>query len=487
MTINNTDRELTELLELLEAQEQEYKYNKIKAFYPDTGPFRRELYPKHVKFMEAGASFSERAFVAGNRTGKTLTGAFEMTCHLTGVYPDWWTGRKFLNEVDAWAAGVSAQTTKEVLQEVLLGKVTEMGTGFIPKESIVRVVKKPGVADSVETVYVKHISGGLSVLTFKSYEQGPDSFQGTYKHVIWLDEEPTNPKIYSECCMRLMNKYNPGIIYCTFTPLFGLSEVVMSFLPEGVFPRNCVSPAAPYKFVINVAWDEVPHMDEGQKKARLASCSRHERDARSKGIPSLGSGAIYPYVEDDITCEPFPIPPWWPKAYGMDTGWSMTAVVWGAQNPDTGVLYLYSEHYVAEERPVIHAASIKTRGAWMWGASDPAGTNLSDGKRIFDLYKEQNLNLVKAEKGDREGGILKVSQMYETGMLKIFSTLTNLISEIRVYRRDDKGQIIKKKDHAMDAKRYLCTTGMKWLTVEPDDDDEEYGHISADRDEFTGY
>lgn len=487
--LNNqtNEKELKELLELLEAKEQFLIHNKIKALFPAEGPYQRAHYPKHVAFMNAGKSFQERAFVAANRTGKTMTGAYELSCHLTGQYPDWWEGRKFLNAVDAWAAGISNQSTKEIQQFELLGDINALGTGLIPKDCIERITKKPGVADAVETVYVKHTSGGVSRCTFKSYEQGRISFQGTKKQVIWLDEEPTDPGVYSECLTRLMDKYNPGIIYCTFTPLFGLSEVVLSFLPDGNFPRNGIHPQHTQKYVTNVDWSEVPHLDEEQKRNIMASYSRHERDARSKGIPSLGAGAIYPYLEENMTCEPFPIPSWWPRGYGMDTGWSRTAVIWGAMDPDTKIMYLYSEHYQSEAHPAIHASAIKARGNWMTGASDPAGANLSDGKKIFDMYLEEGLDLVKADKRDREGGILRVGQLFETGQLKIFNTLKNTLSEIRTYRRDEKGEILKKNDHAMDAMRYLCTTGVDYLNTPGDVDEIQDSFDSGGRDEYTGY
>lgn len=495
MNQTTTDnQELEELLELLEAKERALKYNKIDALFPEKGPYRREHYPKHVAFMKAGKRFQERAFVAANRTGKTLTGGYEMACHLTGLYPDWWEGRRFLNAVDAWAAGISNQSTKEIQQYELLGDITDLGSGLIPKSCIhvkedgtLHVTKKPGVADAVETVYVQHVSGGISRCTFKSYEQGRIAFQGTKKQVIWLDEEPTDPGVYSECLTRLMDKYNPGLIYCTFTPLFGLSEVVLSFLPDGNFPRDGIHPQFTQKYVVNVDWSEVPHLDETQKANILASYSRHERDARSKGIPSLGAGAIYPYLEENITCDPFQIPSYWPKVYGMDTGWNKTAVLWGAMDPDTKIIYLYSEHYQSEAHPAIHASAIKARGNWMIGAADPAGANLSDGKKIFDMYVEEGLDLVKADKRDKEGGILKVGQLFESGQVKIFNTLKNTLSEIRVYRRDEKGEILKKNDHAMDAMRYLLTTGVDYMTT-PLDPDEKVEDMSAgSRDEFTGY
>jgi phage terminase large subunit-like protein len=482
--MSTNEKELKELLELLEAKESYLVHNKIRALFPDDGPYRRECYPKHVAFMDAGRTYQERAFVAANRTGKTMTGAYELAVHLTGDYPAWWTGKRFKNAVDAWAAGISNQSTKEIQQFELLGDINSLGTGLIPKDKIDRITKKPGVADAVETVYVKHASGGMSRCTFKSYEQGRISFQGTKKQVIWLDEEPTDPGVYSECLTRLMDKYNPGIIYCTFTPLFGLSDVVLSFLPDGNFPRNGIHGN---KYVTNVDWSEVPHLDETQKKNILASYSRHEREARSKGIPSLGAGAIYPYLEENITCEPFPIPSWWSKGYGMDTGWSRTAVIWGAMDPDTKIIYLYSEHYQSEAHPAIHASAIKARGNWMTGASDPAGANLSDGKKIFDMYQEEGLNLVKADKRDREGGILRIGQLFECGQLKIFNTLKNTLSEIRTYRRDEKGEIVKKNDHAMDAMRYFLTTGIDYITIPMDDEDMVDARDSFDRDEYTGY
>jgi hypothetical protein len=120
------------------------------------------------------------------------------------------------------------------------------------------------------------------------------------------------------------------------------------------------------------------------------------------------------------------------------------------------------------------------------GAADPAGANQSDGKKIFDLYVQEGLDIVKAEKADREGGILKVGQMFESGQLKIFSSCKNILNELRLYRRDEKGTIIKKNDHALDALRYLCTTGMQYMQVEPDGRDGDSSSNDS-RDEYTGY
>lgn len=64
--------------------------NKLERMFPDQGPLRRELYPKQLEFFRAGRDHRERAFIAGNRCGKSEAGAYETALHLTGRYPHWW-------------------------------------------------------------------------------------------------------------------------------------------------------------------------------------------------------------------------------------------------------------------------------------------------------------------------------------------------------------------------------------------------------------
>lgn len=490
MTANqsaNKEQLQKELLELLEAKEASLKYNKIQAFFPKTGPFRRELYSKHVAFMSAGKDHMQRALIAANRTGKTLTCACEITYHLTGLYPEYWEGRVFKNAIQAWAAGITNQSTKEIQQYELLGDLNDPGTGMIPKDTIVDITRKPGVPGAVETIRIKHISGDISTLTFKSYDQTRDAFQGTKKQVIWLDEEPRDSGIYMECLTRLADDLNPGIIMCSFTPLFGLSDIVLDFLDNGKFPKDNVNG---YKYVTNITWDDVPHLSTKLKEEYIATYPKYQRDARTKGLPALGAGAIYPYSEDDYVVEPFQIPAWWPKAYGLDVGWNKTAAVWVAMDPDSRIIYTYSEHYTGQSHPAIHASAIKGRGDFMWGAIDPAsaGVNQVDGRALYDLYEQEGLNLIKAD-NSVESGILKVGQMLESGTLKVFSSCTNLVQEIRVYRRDENGKIVKKNDHAVDAWRYVLVTGLDYLTtrLEVDEMNSEVDQLDQNRDKYTGY
>lgn len=241
MNLNNLNRdELLNLAEALQVLEERKKYNKQEFLFPETGTNRRELYKKHLLFFKAGAVYKERALIAGNRTGKTFTAETEVSYHLNGRYPKWWEGKRFNHPIDAWEVGKTHETTRDILQKYLIGEWHDIGTGMIPKEDIERKTTKPGVPDAAQDVYIKHytnrIFDGYSHVSFKSYVQGVDAFMGQSVHVIHLDEEPDNNDIYTECLTRTMT--TQGIILCTFTPLQGLSEVVLSFLPGGRFPEG---------------------------------------------------------------------------------------------------------------------------------------------------------------------------------------------------------------------------------------------------------
>ena len=227
---NLSKEEQIDLIQIAEAQAEYIKGNFIDSLYPEEGPLRRELYAKHMEFFEKGAEYSERCFMAANRVGKTLGGGgYELTLHLTGQYPKWWKGYRFKKPIKAWAAGKTNETTRDIIQLELMGERKNIGTGLIRRDCIGDFRWKSGVADLLDTVKVKHKSGGWSTLGLKSYQQGRDGFEGTAKHVIWLDEEPPRT-IYEECVLRTMT--TKGLIMLTFTPLVGMSDTVRSFMPK---------------------------------------------------------------------------------------------------------------------------------------------------------------------------------------------------------------------------------------------------------------
>jgi phage terminase large subunit-like protein len=187
---------------------------------------------KHKAFFAAGAKFHERLFMAANRVGKSIGGAYELACHVTGEYPVWWEGRRFDKPIQAWAAGKTGQTTRDTVQKELLGEPGAWGTGMIPLERIVRIYPKSGIPNAVEMIEVESVNGGKSIITFKSYDQNVQAFYGTARDVIWLDEECPE-LIYSECLIRTMT--TNGIVYVTFTPLHGLTPFIVNFTKNATF------------------------------------------------------------------------------------------------------------------------------------------------------------------------------------------------------------------------------------------------------------
>ena len=447
-----------DLVALVAEAEKRADY-KIGKYFKNDGPFRRDLYVKHLIFFKAGAVYKERLFMAANRVGKSESGAFETTCHLTGDYPDWWEGRRFTEPVQWWACGTTSETTRDIVQEKLCGGINQLGTGMIPGHLIIHHTKRPhGLPGSLEQVWVRHKSGGQSTLGFKAYEQGRQSFEGTAKHGVWCDEEPPQD-CYTEMLYRTMT--TEGIIYTTFTPLQGMSDVVRGFLePEKNEAKN-------YKLMIQAGWDDVPHLAEDEKKMLLATTPPFQRDARSKGLPQLGSGAIYQMPESEISCAPFSVPSSWPRCYGMDTG-GTTAVVWGAIDRESETLYIYDVYKREHPEPAVHFDAIKARGLWIPGVADAAALLMTqhDREQTIRLYKKMGLDIQLPDKAV-ETGIQEVWELMSGGRLKVFASCQPWWQEYRLYHRDEKGKIVKTNDHAMDAMRYMVRSGRQRAKTKP--------------------
>jgi phage terminase large subunit-like protein len=208
-------------LELAREIQRRSRRNRLPKYQP---------YSKQKAFHTAGAQHAERLFMAGNQLGKTVAGSFEWAMHLTGKYPDWWQGRVFDLPVRLWAAGETRVSTRDTVQKLLIGepeKEEEWGTGAIPGDDLKDWSRAMGVANALDSVTVKHVSGGLSTLLFKAYEQGRGKWQGDTLHGVWFDEEPPLD-IYTEGLTRT-NATN-GLVMLTFTPLKGMSDVVQMFL-----------------------------------------------------------------------------------------------------------------------------------------------------------------------------------------------------------------------------------------------------------------
>ena len=381
-----------------------------------------------------------------------------MAMHLTGRYPENWRGRRFPRAIAAWASGVTGESVRDTTQRLLVGRPGEYGTGMIPAACIVGEPKRAlGVADLLDSVTVRHVSGGNSRLYFKRYEQGREKWQGETLDVVWFDEEPA-PEIYTEGLTRT-NATN-GMAYMTFTPLQGMSEVVMRFLHE----------SSPDRHVTYMTIDDAAHYTPEQRAAIVASYPAHEREARAKGIPTLGSGRIFPVEEESILVEQFLIPAHWPRINGIDFGWDHpAAAVQAAWDRDADCWYVIKAHRAREQTPILFAPTVKAWGAWVPCAwpHDGLQHDKGSGKGLAQQYADTGLNMLREhathapDPGKPEGsggngveaGLMEMLDRMQTGRLKVFAGLDDWLQEFRLYHRKD-GRVVKVRDDLMSATRY---------------------------------
>ena len=499
-----------ELAILLAEKEKRLKYDKFRNYFfqdhfidPSTGmDISRKGYQPHVDLMNATADFRELAFIAPNRSGKSEAGAFIIACLATGEYPDWWEGKRFPLEepLEILVLGKTNTAVRDVAQKKLVGTLFDPGTGMIPKEYIHDMRKKPGNPDALLDLYVKNKAGTINHIQFLSYEVDDDVVMGRELHAAWFDEECLKQKLYNETLMRTMT--TKGFVFTTFTPLDGFTEGIQRFIPTLQFPKDGVvrdeNDKETGRYVTHCGWKDAPHLTEEDKVDIARRYTGAELIARTEGIPTIGAGQVYPYTREQITCEPFKIPDWWPRAYGLDFGWHGEAVVWGAQDPDTGDIYIYSEYYAAQKPSALKISEILEKmdrigGKWMYGAADPSGGGRSaDGILTMDLYTEKGFNLVP---GINSLAIIsKIQGMFESGQLKIMPHCQELLNEIAIYKFDDKDSrpARNQRDHECDALKYLISVFERIAQPKPDPDEEadlEFARsqYSSGRNPITGY
>lgn len=436
-----------ELRKVLLEIERRRKYRVIDFFEP---------YAKQQEFFALGATKRERLFMAGNQLGKTEAGAYEAALHLTGMYPDGWKGRRWAKPTRGWLAGETSLVARDVLQKKLCGEPgveSAFGTGMIPKECFAdRPSLARGITDAYDTIQVRHVSGGISVARFKSYEQGRAKFQAETLDWFWGDEEPPMD-IYSELLTRITATRGCGFI--TFTPLKGMSEVVSRFLNEPSEDRG----------IVTMTIEDALHIPAEERDRIIAGYPVHERDARARGVPMLGSGRIFPVAEDAVSEIAFTPPPHWPKLWsidfggGSDTGHPFAATLY-AWDRDGDVMHIVHAVRTKDGRPIDHAKAMKSWGtdipvAW---PRDGKNREIGSGLPLSKYYKDEGLMMLPDHATWPDGGVSTeagIQEMYDrmtTGRFKVGKHLTEWWDEFRTYHRKD-GLIVKLRDDLMSASR----------------------------------
>ena len=418
---------------------------------------------KQQAFHNAGIAAGERMFLGGNRTGKTNAVCMEMAMHLTGNYPQWWHGYRFSRPINAISASISLKDTRDILQKKLFVGDIDDSMPPILHESYVLSKTHTTIAGAWDTVRISHVSGGVSELKIKAFQQGESSFQGVKADFIHLDEVP-NFKVYQEALIRTTSFDNEKtFLVVSMWPERGKDELIAHFLDhaaEGEVKDG--------RFYIMASWADNPYLKEEERERLRKSVPGWQLEAREHGIPVFGQGKVFTMKESEIFIDPFEIPEHFARVYGLDPSAS-SGGTWGsvllAHDRDKDIIYAVADYKLSNATPTEHASNIsRIIPEWCTGMVDPAGAgeNMHTKEKTIDfLQMRSGLHLIKANKANntKEAMIDEIYERVRGDRFKIFSTTKgvgcrHLVTEWRQYARDDNGLILKKNDHCIDALFY---------------------------------
>jgi len=449
---------MSSVAELLAELQRRRSTNKLDYYTPYE--FQKKFH--NAVGFETGKPAAQKILMAGNGTGKTLCGGMETAIHLTGNYPDWWGGQRFTSPVVWMVGGVTNEAVRDINQKILFGDPTNpqaLGTGTVPLHLIGKRTMKPGVPNAYDSVMVRHKFGWSKVM-LRAYEQGAKKHMGHRIHGGWLDEEPPQD-IWSQYLRATISM--KGILYITFTPESGLTEVVNSFMND----------LRPGQALIQAAWEDADHLVHNgeltdEAKQLESGFPPHEREMRRRGIPVFGTGLVFPFSDEELSIEPFEIPKHWPQIIGIDFGWDHPfAAARLAWDRDSDTVYMISEYRSQRETPPVHVAAIKPWGAWIpvaWphdGLQHEKGT----GDELRSKYSDLNMLYQRAtnppDVGQEEGeggnsveaSLLSMYERMEQGRFKVFKTCRFWMEERRTYHRDEKGKLVKLREDVISASR----------------------------------
>lgn len=437
-----------EAIQLIQELERRKKYFKLESYRPQK---------KQVVYHNA--TKPDICLGAGNQLGKSYAAAYDIAIHMTGLYPEWWTGDRFTRAPYFWIAGATIELIRDTMQRLLLGDWQQeeaFGSGALPRHLITKVAKRMGTQGAVDSFTVKHISGQQSKATFKSYDMGRFKFQGATLDKMYFDEEPPSD-VYSEGRTRTNKGELGNNTSLTFTPLLGMTEVVMQFYQN---PK-------PNQQLIQFTIEEAEHYTDEEKVAIIAGYPDHEREARAKGIPILGSGRIFPVPEDSIKEHHIDvIPSHWAKINGLDFGYDHPSagacIAWDRDNDVIHVVRGLKVKGVADvAMPSVMGVNMKRWGegiptAW---PHDGLQHDKGSGKQLAEQYSQAGLEMLsdhathEAGGNGVEAGIQEMLERMRTNRFKVDETITEFFEEFRLYHRKD-GKIVKLVDDLISAVRY---------------------------------
>ncbi len=416
------------------------------------------------RFYDAGAFAPQRMIMAANGVGKSVSVCAELAAHVTGVYPEWWIGKRFTRGGwEAWVGSIDNDMQKRGPQRALMGRDLDqmMGTGLIPAQAIVSVEKRQaGVKEVADTVTIRHISGENVIIKWLTFEQGWRKWQSGDPKIILWDEEPDDTvsdqkDILSECLTRLVR--NSGIFMVGYTPLLGDTQLTQHFMHS----------EDPKVFYVGATWDDAPHMDAATRKMIAAQYPSHQVDARTKGVPMMGEGRIFMQSESSFVVSPIDIPSHWARIKGIDFGGTSGhphATASLAHDRDQDVVYLY-DVWRDNCKTRDHGYAINAKDDWIPVAwpHDGHQHDPRSGSEYHRIYRrDYRVNMLSKSaryKNDTGGAqaqwpiIERLGDRIDAGKFKVFRTCVPWLEEYRSYHTKE-GKIVSRRDDALKASFY---------------------------------
>ncbi len=445
---------MNEILQKIHAIEREQKKRSESdrlARY-NTG---RKKHKKQLAFHRCKKR--NRWVFGGNRSGKTECGAAEAVWLARGNHPY----RKNKKNVFGWVVSLTSQVQRDVAQQKILY--------YLRPDWIEDIVMSSGRKDApyagvIDQIRVKNVFGGISVIGFKSCDQGRERFQGSSLDFVWFDEEPPQD-VYEECAMRVLDK--KGDIFGTMTPLKGLT-----FVYEEIYLNRHNDPQIWYEFM---EWADNPFLPKSEIKLLTATMDETTLQSRRYGKFCTREGLVYPEFDENVhVIDPFPIPKEWQDTLSIDPGLkNPLSCHWYCTDFD-GNVYVVAEHYAAGRDVDFHTRAIgeicdklgwkrDTRGR-ISALIDPAAgqRTLASSKSVAELFYERGILADMRVDKDVFAGIARIkSYLSRTNGLPdlyIFSSCPNMIREFKGYFWGNDESPVKRDDHAMDELRYYLMT-----------------------------
>ena len=423
---------------------------------------------KHLKQLAFHKCKKKNRWVfGGNRSGKTECGAVESVYMARGIHPY----RENRKDVFGWVVSLSTQVQRDVAQAKILHYLKPSWIEDITMLSGKKDSPEYGVIDQIR---IKNVLGGISVIGFKSCDQGREKFQGSSLDFVWFDEEP--PKdIYDECRMRVLDKR--GDIFGTMTPLKGLT-----FVYDDIYLNKGNSAEVWCEFM---EWADNPYLDKTEVEALSASLSDDALESRRYGRFKNASGLVYPEFDENIhVIDPFPVPREWQDLISIDPGLNNPlSAHWYAVDFD-GTVYVIAEHFEAKRDVAYHSDKIKeisTRLNWkkdsfgrIEAIIDSAANQrtLASTKSVTELFCDYGIKVNPNVDKDMFSGIQRVKEYLKVNggkpRIYVFRNCVNLIRELKSYRWGE-GDVPKKTDdHALDELRYYLMRKPQSAQLKPE-------------------